>query len=308
MIGIPKRRLLITTLVLVALFSVGAMTLYAQGPGGTDCNGNGHGRGMHGQGMMGGNFSEDCPQNEGEFGMGMMQGHMGPMMMGRMMQGQTMQGEMMQSHMGPMMMGQMMQGPMGRMMSGQFGPDGGEMGLWQPSADLVPANGVQTIDEATAIATAYIAQWDSEQVLALGEVMQFDNHFYATAVESETERAAFEFLIDPITGAVMSEPGPNMMWNLRYGMHVQMGFTSVDGDGVEMSVSLEDARTNAQAELDNVWPTATIDPEEADIFYGYYTFHILEDDAIVGMLSVNGYTGDVWLHRWHGEFLEMRAE
>jgi len=46
--------------------------------------------------------------------------------------------------------------------------------------------------------------------------------------------------------------------------------------------------------------------EEADRFYGYYTLHVLKDGQIYGMLSVNGYTGQVWYHSWHGPFLGMK--
>jgi len=24
------------------------------------------------------------------------------------------------------------------------------------------------------------------------------------------------------------------------------------------------------------------------------------------MLSINGYTGDVWYHNWHGDFIQMK--
>ncbi|MDZ7837605.1 MAG: hypothetical protein U5N58_06440 [Actinomycetota bacterium] len=44
--------------------------------------------------------------------------------------------------------------------------------------------------------------------------------------------------------------------------------------------------------------------DEAEKFYGYYTIHTLnEDGSIAGMLSVNGYSGDVWYHSWHGLFI-----
>ena len=42
---------------------------------------------------------------------------------------------------------------------------------------------------------------------------------------------------------------------------------------------------------------------EADTFYGYYTFEVLQGENIVGMLSVNGYTGQVWPYTWRREFI-----
>ncbi len=48
--------------------------------------------------------------------------------------------------------------------------------------------------------------------------------------------------------------------------------------------------------------------EHADPFYGYYTLHILRDGETVGMLSVNGYSAQAFLHSWHGDFVEMTEE
>jgi hypothetical protein len=47
---------------------------------------------------------------------------------------------------------------------------------------------------------------------------------------------------------------------------------------------------------------------EADPFCGYYTLHFLKDGKVDGMLSVNGATGDVWYHNWHGNFVTMIVE
>ena len=47
---------------------------------------------------------------------------------------------------------------------------------------------------------------------------------------------------------------------------------------------------------------------EADSFYGYYTLDILRDGLPVGMLSVNGYTQQVFLHTWHGNFIEISED
>ena len=44
----------------------------------------------------------------------------------------------------------------------------------------------------------------------------------------------------------------------------------------------------------------------ADTFYGYYTLHTLKSGQVEGMLSVNGYSGAVWYHSWHGAFIGMK--
>jgi hypothetical protein len=47
--------------------------------------------------------------------------------------------------------------------------------------------------------------------------------------------------------------------------------------------------------------------EEAERYYGYYTIHsVTKDGEISGMLSVNGFTGQVWYHNWHGTFIDMQ--
>ena len=85
-----------------------------------------------------------------------------------------------------------------------------QMSAWTPPNDLRPSGQTLTLDEAVAIANAYLAQWHTDQPLALGEVMQFSNNFYGEAVESDTGQGAFEFLIDPQTGIVVGEPGSTL--------------------------------------------------------------------------------------------------
>ena len=47
-----------------------------------------------------------------------------------------------------------------------------------------------------------------------------------------------------------------------------------------------------------------VSPVIASQFYGYYTLDFSKDGKIVGMLSVNGYSGQIFLHTWHGTFIE----
>lgn len=101
-------------------------------------------------------------------------------------------------------------------------------------------------------------------------------------------------------GRVTPEPGPNMMWNRKYG-HMS-GMMSSGGYTADMPISPEEALTIARNYLDRAMPGATVG-EETDTFYGYYTVHLVRDGGIVGMLSVNGYTGQVWYHSWHGGFI-----
>jgi hypothetical protein len=150
------------------------------------------------------------------------------------------------------------------------------------------------IEQALTAAENYVAS--AGGTFGVTEVMEFDNNFYALVVESDTGRGALELLIDPYTGAVGPEPGPNMMWNDKYG-HMS------SGAGSENRLSMDEARAFAQESLDAQLTGSKVHQDGAS-FYGYYTFDFDgADGAIAGMLSVEGSTGAVWLHTWHGGFI-----
>jgi hypothetical protein len=198
----------------------------------------------------------------------------------------------------------------GMMSRGMMGGYGGMIRNW---GNTFPTAGERlTQDQAAEAVEGYLTAYGSGFNLALGEVMEFSNGFYAQAVEEETGIGAFELLIDPFTGAIHSEPGPNMMWNTEYGhmggwggmmggMMMGYGYRQPTG---EMTVSPEEAVQAAQSYLDQIQSGLTAD-DHADPFYGYYTLHTLRDGQVVGMLSVNGYTSQVWYHTWHGDFVGM---
>jgi len=235
-------------------------------------------------------FTSAAPWGRGVSGM-MGGGHMGAGMMG--------QG----TGMGPLQQGG---GPgmgQGQMMGDCAGP------WW--SYGQQAQGPVGSIDQAIEVAQVYLSSLGNPD-LVLTEIMQFTNHFYGEVGERSTGIGAFEFLIDPVTGAVHPEPGPNMMWNTKYGhmsgwgsMGGMMGSYAFGEPTAEMPVGSEQARQIAQQFLDSYLPGTIVDGE-VDTFYGYYTIHVLQGGQIYGMLSVNGYTGQVWYHGWHGQFLGMR--
>ncbi len=141
--------------------------------------------------------------------------------------------------------------------------------------------------------------------LVLAEVMDFAWNYYAEVEEKDTGIHAMELLIDKYTGRVSPEMGPNMMWNTKYSpMGGMMGNYGGGSPTANMPVSADQAKTLAQQYLDTNLPGLTV--AEADTFYGYYTLHTLKNGQVEGMLSVNGYTGAVWYHTWHGPFLGMK--
>jgi len=153
-----------------------------------------------------------------------------------------------------------------------------------------------TMDEAVSAAQTYLAPLRNPG-LGMNEVMEFEDNFYVVVFEKSTGIGAFELLVDRYTGSVYPEPGPNMMWNTKYGMMGRLGRTAT----VSTPVGLEQAKRYAQEFLDNNIPGASV--EDVHIFYGYYTIHVARDGRVYGMLGVNGYTGQVWYHAWHGAFI-----
>jgi hypothetical protein len=172
----------------------------------------------------------------------------------------------------------------------------GPRGLWGYGNAPANQSGERiTLDAAVQAAQAYAEKAGAG--LKVAEVMEFDQNFYALLIEKETGRGAIEVLIDPYRGAVQPEPGPNMMWNLKYG-HMGRMMTQADDN----TLTLDEARAKAQVQLDENQVGATL-AEGGVSFYGYYTLDYLVDGKPAGMLSVNGLTGQVWIHNWHGTFV-----
>jgi hypothetical protein len=205
------------------------------------------------------------------------------------------------------------------MMSGRgnFDPGTGMMNgyVWNNStqSNATPL----TADQARQAAQKYI-QALNIQGLEIAEVMIFNNNAYVAVKESATGLGAFELLVDPTSQVAYPEYGPNMMWNLKYGgvnhggmmgsrggMMSGWNYQSTTPSNVspDMPVTKDQAITNAQAYLDQFQPgtTAANDPMQ---FYGYYTLDFSKDGKVAGMMSVNGFNGQIFLHTWHGTFIE----
>jgi hypothetical protein len=194
-------------------------------------------------------------------------------------------------------------GGYGQGMIGEYGP--GMMGAYNyiPLGNQAPL----TIDQVADQAKKYLASWGDDK-LQISEVMEFSNQFYIEIGEKSGDQKALELIMNKYTGSVSPEPGPNMMWNQKYGMMangMMGGFFSQAQASPTMPISEARARELAQKALDAQQPGLKIE-DGADRFYGYYTLHVLKDGAVYGMLGVNGYTGQVWYHSWHGKFVAMK--
>lgn len=226
---------------------------------------------------------------------------------------------------GPSMMngrGPNMMGGNGGMMNGGTGMGPNMMGGYgYNTTNVTPL----TVDQAKAAAENYLATLNNSD-LEIAEIMIFDNNGYVVVKETSTGIGAFELLVDPTSQIAYPEHGPNMMWNLKYsglnhenmmgngGMMGMMGSgygnmmqgwnnTTPANVSTEMIVTPEQAIEYAQQYLDANIAGATAATDSIQ-FYGYYTLDFEKDGKIIGMLSVNGYSGQIFLHTWHGTFIE----
>ncbi len=167
-----------------------------------------------------------------------------------------------------------------------------------------------TLDQATQTAQRYVTALNNPD-LKVSHVEEYSNNFYVLVTEKSTGNGAFELLVDKYTGNIYPEMGPNMMWNTKYttttgmmgafnGLRGMMGFQRTTS--APMTVSIDQAKTDAQQYLTANIPGATVG--DVTTFSGYYTIEVLQNGATYGMLSVNGYSGQVWYHTWHGNFIQ----
>jgi len=238
-------------------------------------------------------------------------------------------GSSMMNGRGPNMMGGNTYGP-----GGMMGNGGNMMNGYGYNNANVPQ---LTVDQVKAAAEKYLASLDNSD-LEIAEIMIFDNNGYVVVKEASTGIGAFELLVDPVSQTAYPEHGPNMMWNLKYSglNHNNMtlapgasagvggnGYGMMGGQGMmgsngmmsgwdnattsevtaEMTISPDQAVQYTQQYLDTNYAGATAATDPAQ-FYGYYTLDFEKDGKIVGMLSVNGYSGQIFLHTWHGTFIE----
>jgi len=201
-------------------------------------------------------------------------------------------GEMGQGGMmgGGMMGGGMMGGP-GCMMGSMMQMMGGNM-LVSGGVPYSPNGSLVSLEQAGEIAMRYLAAQNNPD-LELADLEEWEFNFYVEYKEKSTGTKAFQMIIDKYSGIVSPEMGSNMMWNTKYGMMgTQPG---------AMTLTKEQATASAQQFLDSRFPGTMA--EDGGMFYGYYHFDVKKDNKMYGMLDVNGYSGQVWYHTWHGNFI-----
>lgn len=203
---------------------------------------------------------------------GYQSGHMGPGMMGN--QGQMGPGMMNNQgynySYGPGMMGNMMMGNM--------------MAIYYPESKPIAQ------EEALRNMQSFATQYGSN--LTVEDFMAFSSNYYAVMKDTGSNQDIAEVIVDRYSGSTYPEPGPNMMWNTRFGA----GRTQGGGN----SYDLAGAQKLAEDFLTGYLPGAQI--QESHAMPGYYTFDFGRNDT-ESMLSVNAFSGQIWVHTWHGPYL-----
>jgi hypothetical protein len=174
-----------------------------------------------------------------------------------------------------------------------------------------------TIEDATALATGFMNSLGNS-ALALDEVEDWEFNYYVVVKEaSPSQYKAFQLIIDKWSGQIMPEPGPNMMWNQKYGGMMNTMTGGMPGHmnrrdrkitDPAFTTTPEAATTAANQFLKQRFARSLAVAGTPDVFFGYYNFDVsdIASGSKYGMLSVNGTTGQVWYHTWHGGFVAGR--
>ncbi len=217
---------------------------------------------------------------------GYQSGHMGPGMMNTPGYNYGYPGMMgnRSSQMGPGMMYNQsgnysyVPGMMGGMMTGNM------MAIYYPESKPI------TQDVALKNMENFSRQYGSNTEVE--DFMAFSSNYYAVVKDTTSGQDIAEILVDRYSGSTYPEPGPNMMWNTRYGAgRAQAGSSGYD---------LAGAKKLAEDFLTGYLPGSQI--QESHSLPGYYTFDFGRNET-ESMLSVNAYSGQIWVHTWHGPYI-----
>ncbi|KJS87150.1 hypothetical protein [Desulfosporosinus sp. BICA1-9] len=178
------------------------------------------------------------------------------------------------------------------MMGGSgYGMMGGGYDAKSLGVDLTNGE-VTTSDQALAIAKAYIQKFNQDVVVA--ELYEFANGYEVELKEGATGAKAYEVMVYKNGGQIITDMGPNIMWNTKYG-HMNWGNNGA------VTVSEEQATKSAQEFVSKLGQGYSIGKPE--LAPGYYEFMVQKDGKDYAELDVNGYTGQVWFENWQGPIL-----
>jgi hypothetical protein len=179
-------------------------------------------------------------------------------------------------------------------------------GYWGYGYGTAPIYGAYTtpltISQAVAAANEYLASLNNPN-LAIANVQEYAVNFRFALYEKNSGVGAYEMTINKYTGYVYPGMGPSVTWNTKYGI-VNGVLTIYNATAkATMPVTAAQAQSFAQQYLSTVMPATTVG--NTTPFYGYYNVEVLSGGNMYGVLSVNGYTGQIWCQAWLGSFVQQ---
>lgn len=151
---------------------------------------------------------------------------------------------------------------------------------------------------------AYVEQYGNQD-LTVARQLEFSLAYQVELIEQSSGRYAFSLMVGKDSGQVSPKAGPNLLWNTRYGpalAEVGGGYgmagrlvnqTSTD----KMSLPESEAHGLATLSTRAIDEGLTLDGT-ARRYYGFYQFDLRRGGTLVGTLTVNGYSGQVWYEKW----------
>jgi hypothetical protein len=159
-----------------------------------------------------------------------------------------------------------------------------------------------TIDQVEELVKDYLR--DNSNLRA-EEIIEFANDFYVRFSEKDTGINAFVALVHPYNGRLYPGHHPDKYWNTEYrdeAVDVTSNRVTSDMGSSPMTVTEEQAWNDAQRFIERHLPDGQAGAVER--FYGYYIIPVLMLEDVIGLLSINGYTGEVCYEACHGSLID----
>ncbi|PKM63919.1 MAG: hypothetical protein CVU96_05435 [Firmicutes bacterium HGW-Firmicutes-20] len=169
-----------------------------------------------------------------------------------------------------------------------------------------------TLEELTENVETLLENYSESLKISMIYVFE-DRDPYFLITEVDTDRGAMELRASVVTGQIYPDRSIASMWNVKYMQ--RMGNRRIIGAGMmggyyrdfdfDNELTLEEALERAQNYVTLKTDGYVID-KTYHTFYGYYSFHLLNDSEIVGILRVNGFDAQVSFSRFNGTLAEIK--
>ncbi len=163
-----------------------------------------------------------------------------------------------------------------------------------------------TMDQVEDRVRQYLSNLEDHN-LEVKEIIEFTHRFYVVFSEKDTGINAFVGMVDAYTGQMFATHRPDMWWNTKYrgsSYKPSRGSPTLDWPSGPMTITKEQAWNTAQSSIDENIAGEVAKAGVVETFYGYYTIPILRQGDLVGLVSINGYTGGICYEACHGSLID----